>query len=73
MPTNLGETIIDHDYTLVAMERYVEGSRGFWGNVITGAKRVEKTVLEPLTAFQRNELKNFKVGTISDEPTPLSA
>lgn len=43
------------------MERYAEGSLGFWGNVITGAKRVEKTVLEPLRAFQQTELENFKV------------
>lgn len=61
MPTDLSEAIIDHDYTLVAIQRYVDGSRGFWGNVITGAKKVDKMVLQPLVAFQRTELKNFKV------------
>ncbi|TGZ85203.1 hypothetical protein EX30DRAFT_326197 [Ascodesmis nigricans] len=60
VPADLSETIIDHDYTLVAMQRYVDGSRGFWSNVIAGAKKVDKTLLQPLLAFQRTELKNFK-------------
>lgn len=61
VPTSLSETIVDHDYTLVAMQRYVDGSKGFWGNVITGARKVEKVVLEPLMAFQKTELKTYKV------------
>ncbi|KAI5804552.1 hypothetical protein EDC01DRAFT_425088 [Geopyxis carbonaria] len=60
VPTNVSENIVDHDYTLLAMEKYVEGSRGFWGDMIAGAKKVEKTVVEPLLAFQRIDLKNFK-------------
>lgn len=61
VPTNVSENIVDHDYTLLAMEKYVEGSRGFWGDMIAGAKKVDKTVVEPLLAFQRIDLKNFKV------------
>lgn len=61
VPTSLSETIIDHDYTLVAMQRYVDGSKGFWGNVIVGARKVEKVVLEPLLTFQKMELKYYKV------------
>jgi hypothetical protein len=58
------------------MQRYAEGSRGFWTNVITGARKVETLVVDPLSAFQRGELKNFKVcgvilrgGACSAQPT----
>jgi hypothetical protein len=53
--------VVDHDYTLLAMQRYAEGSKGFWTNIIVGAKKVENLVVEPLLTFQRGELKNFKV------------
>jgi hypothetical protein len=43
------------------MQRYVEGSQGFWTNIIAGARRMEKNVCEPLLAFQRGEMKTFKV------------
>ncbi|CCX34380.1 Similar to Uncharacterized PH domain-containing protein C19A8.02; acc. no. O13818 [Pyronema omphalodes CBS 100304] len=60
VPTNISESALDHDHTLLAMQRYAEGSRGFWTNVITGARKVETLVVDPLSAFQRGELKNFK-------------
>lgn len=61
VPTGISESVLDHDYTLLAVQRYVEGSRGFWLNIIAGARNIEKTSLEPLMAFQRAELKAFKV------------
>jgi hypothetical protein len=61
VPTNISENAVDHDYTLLAMRKYVEGSWGFWSNVISAAKAVEKTMVEPLVTFQKGELKSFKV------------
>ncbi|KAF8541428.1 hypothetical protein BDD12DRAFT_829186 [Trichophaea hybrida] len=60
IPSNISESVVDHDYTLLAMQRYAEGSKGFWTNVIVGAKKVENLVVEPLLTFQRGELKSFK-------------
>lgn len=60
MPTNVSESILDHDYTLLAIQRFADGSKGFWGSFVTGAKKAEKTVVEPLVNFQRNELRHFK-------------
>ena len=61
VPNGISELIIDQDYTLLAIKRFAEGSRGFWGAVINGAKKVEQTVVEPLLGFQRSELRVFKV------------
>jgi hypothetical protein len=60
-PANVSELVVDHDYTLLAMQKYSEGSKGFWTNIIAAAKKADKTMVEPLTAFQRGELKSFKV------------
>ena len=60
-PAQLSETIIDHDYTLLAVKRYGEGARDFWGSAITGMKKMEGTIVEPIRSFQSNELRSFKV------------
>jgi hypothetical protein len=65
VPSNISELVVDHDYTLLAMQRYADGSKGFWTNIIVGAKRVEKNVVEPLLAFQRGEVRTFKVAITS--------
>lgn len=52
---------MDHDYTLLALTRYAEGSKAFWGAVISGAQKIEQSVVEPLLAFQKKDLKLFKV------------
>ena len=64
VPTNISESLLDHDYTLLAMQKYVEGSRGFWMNIITGAKKVQTSVVDPLVVFQRADLKNFRVSSV---------
>lgn len=61
-PVGVSESLMDHDYTLLALTRYAEGSKEFWGAVITGAQKMEQSVVEPLLAFQRKDMKTFKVG-----------
>ncbi|KAK3674630.1 SNF1-interacting protein [Recurvomyces mirabilis] len=59
-PAQVSEAALDHDYTLLAMRRYGEGAREWWGSMLKGAKRYDSTVVEPIKAFQNAELKNFK-------------
>jgi len=69
VPNGISELIIDQDYTLLAIKRFAEGSRGFWGAVINGAKKVEQTVVEPLLGFQRSELRVFKARSPGQTPS----
>lgn len=59
-PAGLSESMMDHDYTLLALTRYAEGSKSFWGAVMAGAQKTEASVVEPLLAFQKKDLKTFK-------------
>ncbi|KFZ24839.1 hypothetical protein V502_00697 [Pseudogymnoascus sp. VKM F-4520 (FW-2644)] len=59
-PTNVSEAVFDHDYTLLAMQRFGEGSRDWWSQFVGGAKRMETVLIEPLKAFMTGELRNFK-------------
>ncbi|OAF55262.1 SNF1-interacting protein [Pseudogymnoascus destructans] len=60
LPTNVSEAVFDHDYTLLAMQRFGEGSRDWWSQFVGGAKRMETMLVEPLKAFMTGELRNFK-------------
>lgn len=59
-PTNVSEAVLDHDYTLLAMQRFGEGSRDWWSQFMSGSKKMETTLVEPLKAFMSGELRNFK-------------
>ena len=59
-PTHLSEAVIDHDYTLLAMKRYGEGAKEFWTATISGFKKIQANMLEPIRAFLLNDLRSFK-------------
>jgi hypothetical protein len=59
-PAPLSEAVLDHDYTLLAMRRYGEGAREFWGNTLRSVKRYDPAVIEPIRAFLNQELRIFK-------------
>lgn len=59
-PSNLSEAVFDHDYTLLAMRRLGEGSRDYWSQFISGIKKMDSNVVEPLKSFITGELRNFK-------------
>lgn len=59
-PAGISESMMDHDYTLLALTRYAEGAKAFWGTLLTGAQKMEQSVVDPLLAFQRKDLKVFK-------------
>lgn len=59
-PSNISEAVLDHDYTLLAMKRFGEGSREWWSQVIFGMKKMDSNIVEPIKSFMANELRNFK-------------
>ncbi|KAI9753691.1 MAG: hypothetical protein M4579_005043 [Chaenotheca gracillima] len=59
-PANISEAVLDHDYTLLAMKKYGEGAREVWSHTISGVKKLETTVVDPIRAFLLGELRNFK-------------
>ena len=63
-PSHLSEAIVDHDYTLLAAKRYGEGAKEFWGSIVTGLKKLDSTMIDPMRAFIQNDLRNFKVMNI---------
>lgn len=54
-PSNVSEAVLDHDYTLLAMQRFGEGSREWWSQVIFGMKKMDANVVEPVKAFMSGE------------------
>lgn len=60
-PSFLSEAILDHDYTLLAMKQYSEGTTEFWSNTIQGIRRMESNIGEPIRTFLQNDVRNFKV------------
>ena len=59
-PVHLSEAVIDHDYTLLAMKRYGDGAKEFWTATISGLKRIQANMVEPMKAFLNNDLRSFK-------------
>lgn len=59
-PTHVSEAVLDHDYTLLAMKRYGEGAKEFWTATISGLKRMETNMVEPIKAFLHSDLRSFK-------------
>lgn len=59
-PTQISEAVLDHDYTLLAVQRYSEGAKEFWQHTLRGAKRFDTVIIEPIKNFLNTELKAFK-------------
>lgn len=56
-PLQLSEAVVDHDYTVLALKRFGEGARDFWGSTLRSIRRAEATVCEPIRAFLHNDLR----------------
>lgn len=64
-PANVSEAILDHDYTLLALNSYGEGARELWTSTILGMRKMEAKMVEPVRSLIHNELKTFKVDRLS--------
>ena len=60
LPAAISETMIDHDYTLLAMRKYSENARDFWTSTVRVVKRLNTVVIEPIRTFLQNDLRTFK-------------
>lgn len=60
LPPQTSESMLDHDYTLLAMKRYSEGAKDFWMSMVSVVKRLPALVIEPIRAFLHNEIRTFK-------------
>lgn len=59
-PIHLSEAVIDHDYTLLAMKRYGEGAKEFWMATISGLKKIQANMVDPIRTFLHSDLRSFK-------------
>jgi hypothetical protein len=59
-PSNISEAVLDHDYTLLAMNKFGDGSREFWSQLLSVAKKMDTTLVDPIKSFMTGELRNFK-------------
>ena len=60
LPTSISESIIDHDYTILAMKKYADAAKDYWMSMIGVIKRLSTLVVEPIRAFVQNDLRAFK-------------
>lgn len=55
-----GDGLVDNDYTLLALKRVGDGSRECLMQMLSGMKRMESSVVDPVRAFLTGDLRNFK-------------
>lgn len=60
-PTNVSEAVLDHDYTMLALKSYGEGARNSWTSTISGMKKMEVNITEPVRSLIQNDIRAFKV------------
>ncbi|KAJ5551594.1 hypothetical protein N7535_000461 [Penicillium sp. DV-2018c] len=59
-PLVVSEAVVDHDYTLLAMRRCGEGSKGLWSGLVTTTRKMESLIAEPIRDFIQEDLRHFK-------------
>ena len=60
-PPVISEAVLDHDYSILALKRYGDGTRDFWSQTFSALKKLESTTMHPIRSFIHGELRNFKV------------
>lgn len=60
LPTTVSETMLDHDYSVLAMRKSAEGAKDYWMSMVAVIKRLPSLVCEPIRLFQQNEMKVFR-------------
>jgi len=60
IPTTISESMLDHDYSVLAMKKYSEGAKDYWMSMMTVVKRLSALVSEPIRQFLQTDLRNFK-------------
>ncbi|ETI22403.1 hypothetical protein G647_06478 [Cladophialophora carrionii CBS 160.54] len=60
LPTSLSESMLDHDYSVLAMKRYGDGAKDYWMSMVAVVKRLSSMVVDPIRQFLQNDLRAFK-------------
>lgn len=60
LPTTISESMLDHDYAILAMKKYGDGAKDYWMSMIAVVKRLTVMVVEPIKSFLQNDLRAFK-------------
>ena len=59
-PSYISEAVLDHDYTLLAVKRYGEAAKEIWSATLSGLKKMEANMVDPIKAFLHADLQSFK-------------
>lgn len=59
-PNHMSESVVDHDYTFLALRKLSEGAQDVWLRMLNGMKNTQASVADPIRAFLANELRPFK-------------
>ena len=60
LPISISESVVDHDYTTLAMKKNAECAKDYWMSMITSMKRLTSLVVEPIRNFLINDVRAFK-------------
>jgi hypothetical protein len=60
LPMTLSESMLDHDYGVVAMKKFADGAKDYWMSMVGVVKRMTPMVIDPIKQFVQNDLRAFK-------------
>ncbi|OAL36944.1 hypothetical protein AYO20_03713 [Fonsecaea nubica] len=60
LPVNISESMLDHDYSILAMKKFADGAKDYWMSMIAVVKRLSTMVIDPIRQFLQNDLRAFK-------------
>ncbi|KIX04684.1 uncharacterized protein Z518_05554 [Rhinocladiella mackenziei CBS 650.93] len=60
LPTTISESMLDHDYSVLAMKKYGDGAKDYWMSMVAVMKRLPTMVIDPVRQFMQNDLRAFK-------------
>lgn len=60
LPTTISESMLDHDYSILAMRKYGDGAKDYWMSMIAVVKRLSSMVIDPTKQFLQHDLRAFK-------------
>ncbi|KIW31892.1 uncharacterized protein PV07_03480 [Cladophialophora immunda] len=69
LPTNISESMLDHDYSVLAMKKFADGAKDYWMSMIAVVKRLSTMVIDPIRHFLQNDLRPFKEARRAVEAT----
>ncbi|KAK2058081.1 PH domain-containing protein [Colletotrichum caudatum] len=59
-PAATADSIVDHDYTLLALRRISDGSKEWWTQIMSTVRKMDTISVEPIRSFVAADLRSFK-------------